>query len=138
MKTRSRLRYAPDSASALGEIRTHICNLQGQPKGSSTSQNPSHSVTQLPVTHAHLCSRCAHGASVKAMTDPTDTGYFYVLALLDPNGNPRTYLTQIVDQSYGPWGYRLDPDLSLAWTFPDRRGAQEKADELNSTPANTP
>jgi hypothetical protein len=61
----------------------------------------------------------------------------YVVALLDSEGKPVSYLTEIVDQSTpSGWGQRLQPDVALAWKFTDKKSAEQEATAFSSVSGN--
>ncbi|GAB7146557.1 hypothetical protein [Mycobacterium riyadhense] len=63
--------------------------------------------------------------------------YRYVVAELDPDGNPISYLRGLAVKEFGPeLTYRLTPDQTQAWRFRDRESAQVQADRFNSSSAN--
>lgn len=65
--------------------------------------------------------------------------FTYVVAELDADGQAVTYLSGIAAKQFGPdVTYRLTPDLSLAWRFPDREHAQVEADRFKPVPGNPP
>lgn len=72
-----------------------------------------------------------------AITEPSEMTYRYVVAELDPDGNPISYLRGLAVKEFGPeLTYRLTPDQTQAWRFRDRESAQVQADRFNSSSAN--
>jgi hypothetical protein len=91
--------------------------------------------TSTSVAKAYI----APGAS--EVTTPDEEGQgetVYVVAELDSDGKPVSYLPALAAREFGPdVTYRLTPDLALAWPFPeDRDSAQDQADRFNSAPGN--
>jgi hypothetical protein len=69
---------------------------------------------------------------------PASGDAVYVVALLDAENNPISYLTQIVDQSNVTvgMGQRLQLALTLAWKFTDEESAQREATAFSSVSGN--